>query len=157
MSKHGLLATAIVISIFSNTAKAQPKTIMQMQATATKVFNAWQQGEAGNGYGAFKLYLDEVAFRKFSHPLVGNHRDKDALDQLHALIKEREAKPNQLQFSNVITYSFENKFCFQFDSEGKVSGGFPYKGYNIIQLEIKDDKLVGFREYFGFVDPAWFK
>ncbi len=157
MSKHCLLITAILLTILSISVKAQPKTSLQMQVTAKKIFNAWQKGEAGNGYGDFKLYMDEGTFKKFSHPLVGNHREKEAFNQLQSLIKEREAKPNQLQFKNVITYSFQNNFCFQFDSEGKVSGGFPYKGFNIIQLEIKGDKLVGFREYFGFIDPAWFK
>jgi hypothetical protein len=128
-----------------------------MQQTATNIFNAWQKGESGNGYDSFKKFIDADTFNYFSHPLSAHFTGQKAYDKMMALVKGREEKPNQLSFSNIITYSNDNSFCFQFNSEGKVSDGFDYKGYNIIQFEIEDNKLIGFREYFGFIDTAWFK
>ena len=151
------IISIIITILLCSFANAQTKTNIKMKEQANIIFTAWEKGEAGNGYADFKNHIDESNFKTFSHPLKGNYTNKEALQKLVEIIKEREVNPNQLQFSNVITYSFQNNFCFQFDSEGKVSGGFPYKGYNIIQLEIKGAKLVGFREYFGFIDPAWFK
>ncbi|MEM9452248.1 MAG: hypothetical protein AAGA75_27495, partial [Cyanobacteria bacterium P01_E01_bin.6] len=37
---------------------------------------------------------------------------------------------------------------FEFDSEGLYAGQ-QYKGHNAIAFEIKDGKVIGFREYFG--------
>ena len=127
-----------------------------MQETANIVFNAWLAGESGRGYDLFKSFLSESTFSSFSHPLMGVFTGVEAFEKLHTLITERETNPNQLTFSNIITYQKENSFCFQFDSKGKVSGAFDYDGYNIIQIEIENGKLKEFREYFGYINPLWF-
>lgn len=150
-----LLSTFTMLSIIGY---AQMKTNMGIkQPTASIIFDGWQTGESGRGYNSFTKYIAKDGFQYFSHPLIGNYSGKEAYEKLMALVKEREAKPNQLRFSNIISYQLDNGFCFQFDSEGKVAEGFDYKGYNIIQLEVKDGKLVGFREYFGYINPSWFK
>jgi hypothetical protein len=73
------------------------------------------------------------------------------------LIESREKSSNELRFTNVKLMENGLDFAFAFDSEGKVSGGFPYKGFNIIVFSIENQKLTGFREYFGSIDPSWFK
>lgn len=127
-----------------------------MKATALSTFAAWQKGEAGLGYEEFKAWLKEGSFKLFSHPLLGLHEASEAYRQMTTLIQQREQTPNALRFSNIVAYQSGDNYCFQFDSEGTVSGGFPYRGYNIIQLQFAGDRLTGFREYFGFVDKAWF-
>lgn len=149
--------TLLIAILVIGNASAQTKNESKMERAAAAIFTAWQKGEAGEGYEAFKVLIDEEGFKHFSHPLVGSFAKREGYDKLLSLIKEREAKPNKLAFSNIIRYSNGNGFCFQFDSEGTVSGNYPYKGYNIIQIEIHNGKLVSFREYFGFVDAAWFK
>ncbi len=152
------LPTLAILLILSIVSHGQTKTKKSMdQETASAIFNSWQTGEAGKGYNSFKKYLTEERFQYFSHPLIGNYSGKEAYKKLMALVEEREAKPNHLKFSNIISYQQNDGFCFQFDSEGKVADGFDYKGYNIIQLELKDGKAIGFREYFGYINPSWFK
>lgn len=143
--------------IFCGAGSSNKNKSIMMEDISKAIFAAWQKGEAGNGYADFSARLDSVRFRYFSHPLLGNYQGKEALAKLMELINSREKQPNHLRFTNIIRYENLNGACFQFDSEGKVGDGFDYKGYNIIQLEIMDQKLVGFREYFGFVDPSWFK
>lgn len=157
MNKFKMLLL-IAICMLSICSYGQIKATNNMQQDlANFIFNGWQTGEAGKGYYSFKKYVLADGFQYFSHPLLGNYTGTEAYEKLMALVKEREAKPNQLKFSNIIGYQHSNSFCFQFDSEGKVADGFDYKGYNIIQLEIKDGKLIGFREYFGYINPSWFK
>ena len=152
--------TAMVLIIFTFTStmtQAQNMNVTDTQQKATEIFKAWQKAEFGQGYDSFKTFLNEKNFEFFSHPLLGSYKGKEAFDKFYSLVREREVKPNNLTFHNIVTYAVKNVFFFQFDSEGKTSGGYTYKGFNIIQIEIKEGELVGFREYFGFVDPAWFK
>ena len=100
------------------------------------------------------------AFNEFSHPVQpkrGVYSGPEALALMNQLLEQRTQSPNQLEFSNIQSHKFENSYLFQFDSAGKVSG-YPYKGWNVIQLTIgKDGKVQGFREYLGDIDPAWFQ
>ena len=45
----------------------------------------------------------------------------------------------------------DSSVMFEFEAEGLYAGE-PYKGYNAIAFEIKEGKVVGFREYFGDLD-----
>lgn len=152
--KTSFLLTVLML-VLGNQLQAQSK--ISSKEKAQLVFKAWEKGESGKSYQDFIGLINEENFSYFSHPLVGSYTLKSAYEKLMALVKEREAKPNQLRFSNTRVYARGNSFCFQFDSEGSVNPGFPYKGFNMIQVEITNNKLTGFREYFGFVDPAWFK
>ncbi|MBC7935519.1 MAG: hypothetical protein H7Y86_09240 [Rhizobacter sp.] len=152
------LLIVVTVCMLTYNSNAQNKTTQSMQQQiASSIFKGWQTGESGKGYNSFLKYLEAESFQYFSHPLIGKHAGKEAFEKLMALLNEREVKPNQLTFSNIISYQYNNSFCFQFDSEGKVADGFKYQGYNIIQLEIKEGKLIGFREYFGYINPSWFK
>ncbi|MBC7938049.1 MAG: hypothetical protein H7Y86_22090 [Rhizobacter sp.] len=152
------LLIVVTVCMLTYNSNAQNKTTQSMQQQiASSIFKGWQTGEAGGGYYSFRKYVVADGFQYFSHPLLGNYTGKEAYEKLMSLVKEREIKPNMLQFSNITRYQHDNSFCFQFDSEGKVGDGFDYKGYNIIQLEIQDGKLISFREYFGYINPSWFK
>jgi hypothetical protein len=124
---------------------------------AAQAFAAWQKGEAGQGYDDFKQLISRSGFRYCSHPLIGYYQGEVGLDKLLGLIKDREVKPNRLQFTHIVSYRNADGACFQFDSKGILGDGTVYEGYNIIQVAIEKDKLVGFREYFGYIDPSWFK
>ncbi|GAB3227125.1 hypothetical protein [Spirosoma arcticum] len=123
---------------------------------AQLAFQAWARGEQTGLYDDYKALLSD-SFRLFSHPLLGRFIESEALACMLALIAEREKTPNQLVFSNIGMASGENTFLFQFDSVGTVSGGFSYQGYNIIGFVVEDGRVTGFREYFGHIDPQWFK
>lgn len=132
---------------------------MSDKEIAARAFAAWEKGESSGDYDDFKLLLGAAEFEIFSHPLAparGTFRGSDALAKMRELIAGREKTPNALRFSNVSIAAGEEVFVFQFDSEGTVAGGFVYRGWNAIALTIKNGKIVGFREYVGDLDPAWF-
>jgi hypothetical protein len=126
---------------------------------AQKAFTAWEKGESTGNYADFKAALSPD-FNLFSHPVQparGVYSGSKAKELMTQLIDQRTQNPNQLKFANVRQYPSQNSFMFEFDSEGKVSG-YPYKGWNVIQISIgADNKVVGFREYLGDIDPAWFQ
>lgn len=133
-----------------STAQNSNKQIAQL------AFSAWGNGEKNGNYNDFKKFLSND-FVAFSHPLLGKFSKKEALGQIQKLITERELKSNELSFSEIELIASKNVFVFLFNSQGTVSGGFPYQGFNAIVLTVDKNKLTGFREYFGFVDPNWFK
>jgi hypothetical protein len=129
------------------------------QPLAYDAYQAWQTGELTGNYTEFRALLSE-GFNLFSHPSAvrGVYKEKDAVEKMTNLIKSREQVPNNLTFSNPIFMMGNNQVAVQFNSEGTVMNGqFPYKGYNIIVFYFKENKISGFREYFGDVEPAWFK
>lgn len=126
---------------------------------AQAAYQAWQAGERTGNYTEFKALLSDN-FNLFSHPSAvrGVYKEKKALEKMMELIKSREQVPNQLTFSNPLFMMGNDKVAVQFDSEGTVMNGqFPYKGYNIIVFYFEQNKISGFREYYGDVEPAWFK
>lgn len=131
---------------------------MQAQDTdiAQKGFDAWAKGEKSGNYNDFKALLSKD-FSVFSHPLMGNFKGKAAHEKISGLIAEREAVKNNLDFSNIVKVQKDGFTVFLFDSKGTVSGSYPYQGFNAIVIITGKNKITGFREYFGFVDPAWFK
>jgi hypothetical protein len=129
-----------------------------MEQIAINAFQAWATGERSGDYAAFKTLLS-TNFRSYSHPISpkrGQYSGTNARAMMLELIAGREKQPNHLEFSNVIRTRNENTFVFLFDSKGEVAGGYPYQGFNAVAFTIEDDQVIGFREYFGDVDPAWF-
>lgn len=128
-------------------------------SVAESAIRAWEKGESTGNYSDFQALLSPQ-FELFSHPVQparGVYRAAQAREMMAKLIAQRTQAPNALKFSNVRQYQTQNRFLFEFDSEGQVSG-YPYKGWNAIQISIgSDNKIVSFREYLGDVDPAWFQ
>lgn len=155
MTKFYLLVLLAICGQLS--AQTTPKKIvMQQIKVAETAFDAWGIGERTGDYSAFKRFLSP-SFQEFSHPLLGYHQGGEALAQMNALIASREKAPNQLVFSARQLIYNDQQYVFLFNSDGKVAGDFPYHGYNVIVLRVDKGKLTGFREYFGMIDPNWFK
>lgn len=147
------LMTLIVIP---KTANAQTKK-RTMKALAQTAINAWQKGENSGDYTDFKSLL-APGFDLFSHPLLGRFSGTEARRKMEEIIAEREKLPNALTFSEIVITTAEDYAMIAFNSEGTVMGGkYPYQGYNVIGFKLTGGKISGFREYFGFVDPAMFK
>jgi hypothetical protein len=141
-------------------AAAVPSAQSQVQSQAAqRAFLSWEKGESTGNYTDFKAALSPD-FSLFSHPVQparGVYTGSKAKDMMAQLIDQRGQNPNHLKFANVRQHAGQNSYIFEFDSEGKVSG-YPYKGWNAIQLTIgADNKVTGFREYLGDIDPAWFQ
>jgi hypothetical protein len=153
--KHIIIAITTVL--LSLTSVAQTKQKIKIMETGKKAFDAWQIGERTGNYTDFKALLSKN-FNSFSHPLIGRFANGEALNAMLKLIADRKITPNNLEFSNAIFSSNANSITIQFDSKGMVqNNAFAYAGYNIIVFEIENSNISGFKEYFGFVDPNWFK
>jgi ketosteroid isomerase-like protein len=151
----------ICLLITQNTAAhanqiSKSKNEKTMINLAQKAFDAWAKGENKGDYTDFKALLTDK-FQFFSHPLEGKFTGKEGLSKIQKLIAQREKVSNQLVFSQIKINRSENEFVFAFNSEGTVAGGYAYKGFNIIVLGFDNGVLNSFSEYFGFIDPAWFK
>lgn len=128
-----------------------------IQKLGTQAIQAWQVGESTGNYGDFQKMLSKD-FEIFSHPMMGVFQGTEALDKLTAVIEERSKQPNNLVFSNILITTGEEYATVSFDSNGTVMGGkYPYEGHNIIAFKFRSDKIIVFREYFGFLDPEMFK
>jgi hypothetical protein len=155
-----LLLLLLAVPAAQAQATTAPNGISTQAQAAQRAFLGWEKGESSGNYADFKVALSPD-FSFFSHPVQparGVYTGSKAKDMMAQLIDQRGQNPNQLKFTNVRQYSSaQHSFIFEFDSEGKVSG-YPYKGWNVIQLTIgPDNKVVSFREYLGDIDPAWFQ
>lgn len=119
-------------------------------ATARKAFDLFAQGWATGNFDPYIAVLAEEV--TFWFPM-GTHRGKfsgaEGRQEMIAKCRDHEAAGDRLTFSSPhYALSDESSVIFEFESEGLYTGK-PYKGHNAIAFEIKDDKVVGFREYFG--------
>ena len=131
--------------------------------TAELALKAWEEGEHGGNYQDFKALLSPE-FGFFAHPMVagGTAYGAAALEQMLELMRGQEQNPNHLSFSHPtfsqgVDVRGEPKVVVEFDSEGTLAGGAMVKSRNAIVFGVQDGKITGFREYFGLVDPSWFK
>jgi hypothetical protein len=146
----------LALIVIPETAHAQTKK-PTMKALAQTAISAWEKGESSGDYSDFKSLL-ATDFNLFSHPLMGRFSGREAKAKMDAIIAEREKLPNALTFSEVMITTGDNYALIAFNSEGTVMDGkYPYQGYNVIGFKLTGGKISGFREYFGFVDPAMFK
>jgi len=146
------------LAVFAFTLTAQTTRNKNLKI-AERAFAAWEKGENSGDYADFKKLL-APDFEIFSHPLQpsrGIFKGAAALAKMNELIASRKKSPNNLKFSNIIVTNNRNTFVFLFDSAGPVAGGFPYRGWNAVALTVKNNRISGFREYFGDVEPNWFK
>jgi ketosteroid isomerase-like protein len=142
--------TTLSAPLFANTA---------MEKSASAAFAAFGIGERTGNYAGFKALISQN-FAVYSHPVQpmrGVFKGASALEKLNELIAQREKTSNGLTFSNIQRFCSGDTCIFQFDSEGLIAGGFPYKGNNIIALSVVGGKVTGFREYLGDVEPMWFQ
>ena len=141
--------------------KAAQNAPESVRETANRAFAAWQKGEHDGVYDDFLALMSaREEFVIYSHPLEkrGVLRGGEGYDALRELIAGRIKNPNQLTFSNAKVYENGGEIAVQFDSNGRTAGSAaPYNGYNAIFFTIKDGKVAGFREYLGYIDPAWFQ
>jgi hypothetical protein len=147
-----LLALTLTFGFSQNLKQSQ---VMNIEM-GKKAIVAWEKGENTGNYAIFKALL-ATNFNLFSHPLIGKFEGMEALKKMQGLMAEREKTPNNLTFSDLKFSTNETSVMVQFNSKGIVQGKFPYEGFNILVFHFTDDKVTGFQEYFGFIDPNWFK
>ena len=152
MKKLILVLAAHLIFFFNSSAQTQIKN----KQLAVNAINAWQKGEDGEGYETFTAMLDSSHFQYFSHPFTGYNKGAEGFTTLQVLIKNRTQNPNHLKFSEQEFFVNGDKVVILFRSTGN-AGKIKYDGPVCIQFEFRKNKIVGFKEYLGLLNPEWFK
>lgn len=153
--KKLLLLPLVQLLVAPAQAQSGPAKSAQIQL-AERAWQAWQLGENGGHYRIFRGLLDTVNFRQFSHPFVGNKQAAGAYPALRDLMNSRTRAPNHLGFSRAEYFQNGAQVAVLFNSKG-TAGPIVYDGPVAIVFEFRNQKIVGFREYLGLIDPAWFK
>lgn len=125
-------------------------------ATEKVAFKLWSKGwDTGDFDGYIGMLSDDFTF---SYPM-GDHRGlyRGKEGKMHMIEKCREHTAANHRLTFIITNITSNSkgVVFEFDAAGKF-GEYPYKGRNAIAFDITGDKISGFREYLGDIDPAMF-
>lgn len=119
-------------------------------AIARKAFDLFAQGWATGDFEPYiALLADEMTFW---FPM-GKHRGKFSgrvgREKMIAKCKDHTEAGDRLTLSEPqYTLVDDASVMFEFEADGLYADQ-PYKGHNAIAFEIKDSKVVGFREYFG--------
>lgn len=132
---------------------AQENQILQTANTAFRHFqNGWQ---TGNFDDYLAMLTDDFTF---SFP-TGKHRGvftgKAGREKMIAKCRDDAAGARLTLHEPRTTAIDESTVIFEFESDGNF-GEYNYKGRNIVILEVSDEKVCGFREYFGDIDPQLF-
>ena len=118
--------------------------------TARKAFDLFAQGWATGNFDPYiALLADEM---NFWFP-TGAHRGKftgaAGRQEMIAKCQDHTNGGDRLTLHPPqYTLSDGASVMFEFEAEGLYAGE-PYRGHNAIAFEIKEGKVVGFREYFG--------
>ncbi|MDZ8052685.1 MAG: nuclear transport factor 2 family protein [Aulosira sp. ZfuVER01] len=121
--------------------------------TAQQAFDYLAQGWAT---GNFQSFIDMLASEVVFWLPVGKQRDKSSKyedkQQILARLQARTERGDRLKFNSPdhVT-SNDTTVTFEFESQGTIRNQ-PFKGRNAVSFDIKDDKIVGVREYFGDID-----
>ena len=118
--------------------------------TARKAFDLFAQGwKTGDFEPYIAMLADEMTFW---FPM-GSHRGKfkgaAGRQEMIAKCRDHMTAGDRLTLHEphyVLTDG--SSTLFEFDADGLYAGK-PYVGHNAIAFQIQDDKIVGFREYFG--------
>ncbi|MGD1951526.1 MAG: nuclear transport factor 2 family protein [Leptolyngbyaceae cyanobacterium] len=118
--------------------------------TARKAFDLFTQGwKTGDFEPYIAMLADEMTFW---FPM-GAHRGKftgaAGRQEMIAKCRDHTAAGDRLTLHEPhYALTDGSSTIFEFDSDG-LYGGEPYQGHNAIAFQIQDDKIIGFREYFG--------
>jgi len=133
------------------------KNANQVLTTARTAFKKFQSGWASGDFSDYlALITDDF---EFSFP-TGEHRGvftgNAGREKMIAKCRDDAASGARLTLSEPRTVAVDGQtVIFEFESAGDLDGQ-PYKGRNIIVLEIHGERVQGYREYFGDLDPKLF-
>lgn len=120
----------------------------QPEQVARQAFEHFRHGLASGEWQAFLDSLTEdVVFRFPIGEWKGVHEGKERMAQFLAYV--RSAYPDGLFITQVHSVAIGGKtVTFEFEDEGKLRGN-PYHGRVLLAFDVRDDKICGYREYFG--------
>jgi len=120
----------------------------QPEAVARQAFEQFRHGLATGEWQPFlDMLSDDFSFRFPRGEWKGEHHGKDKAAEFFAYV--RQAYPDGLNVTAVQSVGVsDNTVLFEFQDEGQLRGD-PYHGHVVVAFDVKADKIVAYREYFG--------
>jgi uncharacterized protein (DUF1330 family)/ketosteroid isomerase-like protein len=124
------------------------RRIPEPEQVAQQAFDHFRHGLATGEWKPFlDMLTDDFVFRFPIGEWKGVHSGKDQAAQFFAYV--RRAYPDGLFITQVHSVGISAQtVLFEFEDEGMLRGS-PYQGRVIVAFEVRDDKICGYREYFG--------
>ncbi|MEQ8676119.1 MAG: nuclear transport factor 2 family protein [Aggregatilineales bacterium] len=122
--------------------------ISTVEQIGRQAFEHFRQGLATGEWVAFlDMLTDDFTLTFPKGKFAGTHHGKDKATEFFGFV--RKAYPEGLFITNLQTVAVgENTVMFEFQDEGKLFDQ-PYQGRVVIALDVRGDKISGYREYFG--------
>lgn len=129
----------------------------QILQIATAAFERFQSGwETGNFDSYLAMLADELTFSFPTGAHCGLFTGKKGRRKMIAKCRDDVASGTRLKFRKPRTVAVSaHTVIFEFESYGKL-GETDYHGRNSIALDVNNNLISGFREYFGDLDPQLF-
>jgi len=118
------------------------------EQVARQAFDHFRHGLATGEWQAFlDMLTEDFVFRFPIGEWKGVHQGKDQAAQFFAYVSS--AYPDGLFVTEVHSVGISDKtVLFEFEDKGTLRGN-PYHGRVIVAFDVRDDKICGYREYFG--------
>lgn len=129
----------------------------QVLQTANTAFRHFQTGwKTGNFDDYLTMLTDDFEFSFPTGEYRGVFTGKTGREKMIGKCRDDAAGGARLILGEPRTIAIDgNTVIFEFASDGDF-GEHKYNGRNIIVLKIENEKVCGFREYFGDLDPQFF-
>ena len=116
---------------------------------------AWRQLKAAHDAGDFGGYLamltDDYTFSMPVGEFRGQHVGRDRAAECYRQIAASEPK---LRFHDPLRVTRQgNTVVVEFEDEGTIQGR-PYRNRIASSFDVRGDRICGYREYFGDIDPV---
>ncbi|HEU4404413.1 MAG TPA: nuclear transport factor 2 family protein [Polyangiaceae bacterium] len=139
-------------------AAAAPAQSAAAERVARDAFERFRQGWRTGNFDSYLARLRRDDF-EFSFPvgeLRGRARGPEGYARMVRKLNADAQGGVRLELSEPLHVSTDGRTTvFEFESSGRI-GEIDYRARNAIALEVEGDQVVGFREYFGDVDPRMF-
>lgn len=128
---------------------------MSDDPVTTTALRAWRALADAHDAGDFTAYLDMLTEDYvFSMPLGafrGEHRGREAAAECYRQIAASDPK---LVFEEPMRVTREgDTVVVEFEDAGTIMGR-PYRNRIASSFDVRGDRICGYREYFGDIDPA---
>ena len=159
--RHGMrsgkmMVLALGAMLAGCAATAPARAPSSTEQVAERFIDLHRRGWATGEWGEYlALISDDFTFWMPAGDVRGKNVGKTAWERY---VRSATQAGTRLTISapQVLTMSGDH-FVFESTSEGLLFGKVPWKNRVAISVDVRDGKIVGFREYFGDLDPEFLR
>lgn len=122
-------------------------------STALRAWRALAKAHDGGDFGAYLAMLTEDYV--FSMPLGEFRGQNVGRERAEACFRVIAASEPHLHYHDPLRVSRQgDTVVIEFEDDGTIFGQ-PYRNRIASSFDVRGDKICGYREYFGDIDPDW--